>query len=288
MASSSVVKEPPDGESLLDVTECCEFLDAHRRETIERLQKRYRAIGPLLGKVEELIAGTNTGRSARLRGYYRHWEREMFFALNALVLNSLEDLGVLFEARDPEGHARGRAAVQNPRPAEPAGHRPHAELEGGGQAPRGARGDAGGEPRGVHAVDGRDMLGGAAAAAGRGTTTRTSSRSRRTSARIPRSETGSRTWTPRPSARRPRFARIWTGLGDPGAVVANGQGGVPRRLGLARGADVRGVRKATQRVRKSRPRRVGRLGRARRDVRARRRSRKVWVRRWRRSAARGC
>ena len=101
VASSSVVKEPPDGESLLDVTECCEFLDAHRRETIERLQKRYRAIGPLLGKVEELIAGTNTGRSARLRGYYRHWEREMFFALNALVLNSLEDLGVLFEARDP-------------------------------------------------------------------------------------------------------------------------------------------------------------------------------------------
>ena len=78
VASSSVVKEPPDGESLLDVTECCEFLDAHRRETIERLQKRYRAIGPLLGKVEELIAGTNTGRSARLRGYYRHWEREMF------------------------------------------------------------------------------------------------------------------------------------------------------------------------------------------------------------------
>ena len=84
-----ILRAPPDG-------------------TIERLARKYRSIGPLLGKVEEAVAGTNTGKSAQLRGYYQHWEKEMFFALNDLVLNSLDVIARLFDERATRGVAPGR------------------------------------------------------------------------------------------------------------------------------------------------------------------------------------
>jgi dynein heavy chain len=44
--------------------------------------------------VEELVAGSNTGKSPQLAGYYSYWEQAMF---NALVLMVLRGLGQLHE-----------------------------------------------------------------------------------------------------------------------------------------------------------------------------------------------
>jgi len=33
------------------------------------------------------VAGTNTGRSPQLKGYYAYWEQAIFVSLNDLVLN---------------------------------------------------------------------------------------------------------------------------------------------------------------------------------------------------------
>lgn len=46
----------------------------------------------MLRKIEEAVGGTNGGRSPKLAPYYAHWERAVFHALNALVLNGMKAL----------------------------------------------------------------------------------------------------------------------------------------------------------------------------------------------------
>ena len=101
ISTTEVIVEPPHGEELLDMQEMCEFIEKGRREIVDRLVGKYRSIGPLLGKVEEAVAGTNTGSSPQLRDYYAHWEKEVLEALNAMVLASLEGWVRLIIHRDP-------------------------------------------------------------------------------------------------------------------------------------------------------------------------------------------
>eukprot|EP00958_Prasinococcus_capsulatus_P027403 scaffold5502_cov390-Prasinococcus_capsulatus_cf.AAC.6 len=80
-------------ESSTEVMDLHEFADAaerHRCEAMERLLPMYRTIGPLLGKVEEAVAGTNTGRCPHLRGYYAFWEGKVYDALTKMVSSSLD------------------------------------------------------------------------------------------------------------------------------------------------------------------------------------------------------
>ena len=81
--------------------EMCEFIERNRRDIVDRLIGKYRSIGPLLGKVEEAVAGTNTGRSPQLRDYYAHWEKEVLNGLNSMVMTSLNGWIELLIHRDP-------------------------------------------------------------------------------------------------------------------------------------------------------------------------------------------
>lgn len=42
---------------------------------VEAALKRYRSLTPLLIKVEEVVAGTASGTSPALAGYYAYWEQ---------------------------------------------------------------------------------------------------------------------------------------------------------------------------------------------------------------------
>ena len=54
----------------------------HRNNIVETLVQKYRSIGPLLIKMESLVANTNTGKSKALKEYYAYWEKRVFYALN--------------------------------------------------------------------------------------------------------------------------------------------------------------------------------------------------------------
>lgn len=80
IAQAMLVKEPPS-EDILDAHEFFEFINKHKTNTLETLVNKYRSIGPLLVKMESLVAGTNTGKSKALKDYYAFWEKKIFGAL---------------------------------------------------------------------------------------------------------------------------------------------------------------------------------------------------------------
>jgi dynein heavy chain, axonemal len=49
-------------------------------------------------KVEEVVAGTNTGKSPQLASYYQYWERAIFAALNTMVLSAMNNFHNLIKA----------------------------------------------------------------------------------------------------------------------------------------------------------------------------------------------
>ena len=56
------------------------------------MARKYRAIGPLLTKMEGLVVHTNTGKSSKLARYYAYWERKVFEALTKVCYCIKEDL----------------------------------------------------------------------------------------------------------------------------------------------------------------------------------------------------
>ena len=100
IASTTALVEPPAGEDTMDFAECVEFLETSRLRIVDRLARKYRSIGPLLGKIEEAVGGTNTGKSPQLASYYAHWEAKVFHAVCDLTLNSLRATHALTNRRD--------------------------------------------------------------------------------------------------------------------------------------------------------------------------------------------
>ena len=58
-----------------------DFQEEHRSSILSSLGRKYHAIGPLLVKVEGLVAQSNTGKCHRLTHYYEHWETKVFQSL---------------------------------------------------------------------------------------------------------------------------------------------------------------------------------------------------------------
>lgn len=61
--------------------EYLDFLEKVRVREMESLARKYRAIGPLLTKMEGLVVHTNTGKSSKMREYYQYWENRVFQSL---------------------------------------------------------------------------------------------------------------------------------------------------------------------------------------------------------------
>ena len=73
--------------------------------------KKYKTVGGLLRKIEEVVTGTNNGKAPQLAGYYAYWERSIFNALNNMVLTAMRMLVNMLVARSAKkAAAAGRPA----------------------------------------------------------------------------------------------------------------------------------------------------------------------------------
>lgn len=74
-------------------------METNRVAVVDMLVKKYRTIPQLLGKMEEVVAGTNTGKSPKLEPYYHFWEMAIFNALNTMVLSGMSTLLMMMQER---------------------------------------------------------------------------------------------------------------------------------------------------------------------------------------------
>nr|XP_054773560.1 dynein axonemal heavy chain 10-like [Lytechinus pictus] len=94
MELAELFKGPPPQVKEDILPSCKEFYDHIERERLhmyETLSRKYRAIGPLLTKMEGLVVHTNTGKSPRLAAYYAFWERRVYETLTRMVIRNLSE-----------------------------------------------------------------------------------------------------------------------------------------------------------------------------------------------------
>ena len=103
IAEADIVNVPPelgsDDDEIPDLQEFYEHIEKKRLECVDEMLHKYRTIAPLLGKVEEAVSGTNTGRSTQLKAYYSYWERRIFEALNTMVIQGMITFNKMLSSR---------------------------------------------------------------------------------------------------------------------------------------------------------------------------------------------
>jgi dynein heavy chain len=82
--------EPNIDGSLVPCKEYFEYVESKRRADLMELAKKYKLIGPLVTKVEGLVFGTNTSRSAKMASYYAFWEKEIYNTITRMITNNLD------------------------------------------------------------------------------------------------------------------------------------------------------------------------------------------------------
>ncbi|OQR86956.1 flagellar inner arm dynein 1 heavy chain alpha [Achlya hypogyna] len=85
-----------------EVGEFYELMERNRVARIEELVQNYRSIGPLLIKVEEVVAGVNTGCSPKLATYYMYWERRIFNAITKMIIASMTTFQALLNVHQKD------------------------------------------------------------------------------------------------------------------------------------------------------------------------------------------
>ncbi|XP_057295129.1 dynein axonemal heavy chain 10-like [Hydractinia symbiolongicarpus] len=83
------------------IKEYIDFLERIRVHDMESLARKYRAIGPLLTKMEGLVAHTNTGKSPKLQQYYSYWEKRIFQSLLKFVTKNLQSILHQIQSKEP-------------------------------------------------------------------------------------------------------------------------------------------------------------------------------------------
>jgi hypothetical protein len=64
-----------------------EQFEKNRKTVVEELVRKYKTIGPLLGKIEGITDDSTTQRLPKMKSYYKFWERRIFNALNKVWNN---------------------------------------------------------------------------------------------------------------------------------------------------------------------------------------------------------
>uniref|UniRef100_A0A8C6ZHZ5 Dynein axonemal heavy chain 10 n=1 Tax=Nothoprocta perdicaria TaxID=30464 RepID=A0A8C6ZHZ5_NOTPE len=101
--STNLFKAPPskNGDELPKVKEFFEHIKCERVKDVEHMVRRYVSIGPLLTKVEGLVANTNSGKSPKLFSYYAYWENRIYQVLTQLILKNLQSFNASIVSNVP-------------------------------------------------------------------------------------------------------------------------------------------------------------------------------------------
>lgn len=107
VASSSA--QAADGT--MEISVLYETLEKSLQEKVASLVRKYQSIGPLLVKVEEIVASSNTGASPVLAEFYNFWEKRMYNAITKMVIRAIASFEVLLSL-DRDSGVTAQAATE--------------------------------------------------------------------------------------------------------------------------------------------------------------------------------
>lgn len=87
---SHIVLLDSQPDELLDLQEFFDRIEKKRLEVVESLVFKYRQIAPLLCKIEEVVAGTNSGKAPIMREFYEYVEMKIYTAIVKMTLSGME------------------------------------------------------------------------------------------------------------------------------------------------------------------------------------------------------
>ncbi|XP_072908128.1 dynein axonemal heavy chain 10 [Hemitrygon akajei] len=92
---------PKSKEDLAGVKEFFEYVERERTKDILNLVSKYKAIGPLLTKMEGLVFHTNTGKALKMALYYIYWERRIYDSLVKMIIKNLQQINAAVLGNNP-------------------------------------------------------------------------------------------------------------------------------------------------------------------------------------------
>jgi dynein heavy chain len=105
---------PLSGTLAIEVSEFYEIMERNRPIRIEALVRKYKEVSVTFMKVEELVAGTGTGKSPDLAIYYSYWERRFFNAITTMIVSSMGMVQALLNIGFISGSDRTSAKPRPP------------------------------------------------------------------------------------------------------------------------------------------------------------------------------
>ncbi|XP_072367150.1 dynein axonemal heavy chain 10 isoform X2 [Scyliorhinus torazame] len=101
--STDLFKRPPpkSKEDLAGVKEFYEYVEQERTKDILNLVSKYKAIGPLLTKMEGLVFHTNTGKASKMALYYKFWEHRVYDCLVKMISKNLQQINISILGSSP-------------------------------------------------------------------------------------------------------------------------------------------------------------------------------------------
>ncbi|XP_014779882.1 dynein axonemal heavy chain 10 isoform X2 [Octopus bimaculoides] len=88
-------------ETLPTCKEYFEYIGKETNKDLEVLVRKYKAIGPLITKIEGMLVQSNTGKSPKLHQYYKYWERRVCESILKMMTNNLKYFNYLVTSPKP-------------------------------------------------------------------------------------------------------------------------------------------------------------------------------------------
>lgn len=75
---------------ILNCKDYCTEIEQLRTERVCQMVKTYETFGPILKKLENLVLGTNTGKSTFMHYYYNYWENKIYQSMITMILANFD------------------------------------------------------------------------------------------------------------------------------------------------------------------------------------------------------
>ncbi|XP_051787986.1 dynein axonemal heavy chain 10-like [Erpetoichthys calabaricus] len=92
---------PQNNTSLFGIEDFFNYMKEERAKEVAYLYRKYKAISPLLIKIESLVLNTDSGKAPKMEKYYTHWEYKVYNALTTMIVKNIHSFSANLMEKGP-------------------------------------------------------------------------------------------------------------------------------------------------------------------------------------------